>query len=62
MTEQQLANFLGGKLYLVGGAVRDVLAGRKPADRDYVLCGVDVSDVPLDRVVGDFPVFLTEEG
>ena len=27
------------RLYLVGGAVRDMLLGRQPKDRDYVAVG-----------------------
>jgi tRNA nucleotidyltransferase (CCA-adding enzyme) len=61
MTERELAQALGGRLYLVGGAVRDRLRGEAPKDKDYVLTGVNLEDVPLPKIAGkDFPVFLTE--
>jgi len=47
--------------YLVGGAVRDLLLGRAPGDRDYVVVGETVETMlaagfkPVGR---DFPVFL----
>lgn len=50
------------KTYLVGGAVRDQLLGRKrPADRDWVVVGATADDLLAQgfRQVGrDFPVFL----
>lgn len=50
------------KTYLVGGAVRDELLGRKrPADRDWVVVGATADDLLAQgfRQVGrDFPVFL----
>jgi tRNA nucleotidyltransferase/poly(A) polymerase len=52
------------KTYLVGGAVRDLLLGRKPKDKDYVIVGatdVDVQDLinqGFSQVGADFPVFL----
>jgi tRNA nucleotidyltransferase (CCA-adding enzyme) len=52
---------LGMKTYLVGGAVRDRLLGRTPAERDYVVVGATPDGlVALGfRPVGkDFPVFL----
>ena len=61
MTEKELAESLGGKLYLVGGAVRDQLLGLKASDKDYVLTGVSLSDLMMPKVAGkDFPVFLVE--
>ena len=53
------------KTYLVGGAVRDQLLGRKrPADRDWVVVGATADDLLAQgfRQVGrDFPVFLHPE-
>jgi tRNA nucleotidyltransferase (CCA-adding enzyme) len=49
------------KIYLVGGAVRDLLLGRKPNDRDYVLVGYtekEMLDEGYKRVGNSFPVFL----
>lgn len=47
--------------FLVGGAVRDTLLGRKVVDKDWVVVGASVEDM-LDRgyqqVGSDFPVFL----
>ena len=53
-----------GRVYLVGGAVRDILLGREPKDRDYVV--VDGSQENLlslgfKQVGTDFPVFLHPE-
>lgn len=49
------------KIYLVGGAVRDMLLGKPVHDNDYVVVGGTISDM-LDagyiRVGNDFPVFL----
>jgi len=61
MDEQQLDKLitdLGGKLYLVGGAVRDSLMGKEEsADRDYLVTGVEL--LPFSRIAGkDFPVYL----
>jgi len=54
---------LGGALHLVGGAVRDQVMGIEPHDKDYVIVGLDVRDVPFEKIVGtDFPVFLVEVG
>jgi tRNA nucleotidyltransferase (CCA-adding enzyme) len=49
------------KVYLVGGAVRDMLRGREVADRDYVVVGSTVEDMTaqgFEKVGADFPVFL----
>jgi len=59
---QKIAN-AGGRLYLVGGAVRDSLLGFKPKDKDYCLTGLDSKEVlnlfPKAQQVGkDFGVFL----
>ncbi|MFA5720207.1 MAG: hypothetical protein WC939_04015 [Acholeplasmataceae bacterium] len=54
---------LGGVLYLVGGAVRNKLLGIEVKDKDYVVTGVDINDIPFDKVAGvDFPVFLVDVG
>ena len=61
MTEKELMETTGGRLYLVGGAVRDKLMGKPASDRDYVITGVKLEDVKLPKIVGkDFPVFLAE--
>lgn len=52
------------KTYLVGGAVRDILLGMEPKDRDYVIVGATPEEVEdmlasgYQRVGADFPVFL----
>ena len=55
-------NSLGGKAYLVGGSVRDMVLGREPKDSDYCVTGLNESDLPFfDKVIGkDFPVFQIE--
>jgi hypothetical protein len=56
------------KTYLVGGAVRDLLLGGAPTDRDYVLVGATQADLDAllasgHRWVGaDFPVLLAPNG
>lgn len=54
----------GGRAYLVGGAVRDMLLGKEPHDKDYVVCGVTeqqfASAFSPIRVGKSFPVFLIE--
>lgn len=50
--------------YLVGGAVRDLLMGRVPNDKDYVVVGETVESmlaVGFEQVGKDFPVFLHPE-
>lgn len=50
--------------YLVGGAVRDLLMGREPADRDYVVVDAtpqQMLDQGYKAVGKDFPVFLHPE-
>ena len=49
------------KIYLVGGAVRDEILGKKPHDRDYVVVGATVEEMlskGYKQVGKDFPVFL----
>ncbi len=54
-------------IYLVGGAVRDVLLGRTAKDRDYVVVGATAEDLTRLKAEGyrpvgkDFPVFLHPE-
>ncbi len=50
--------------YLVGGAVRDVLLGQDPKDKDYVVVGYtpeDMTNLGFTQVGKDFPVFLHPE-
>lgn len=52
------------RTYLVGGAVRDALLGREPAERDWVVVGArpkDLEAAGYKRVGRDFPVFLHPE-
>ncbi len=52
------------KVFLVGGAVRDVLLGLEPKDKDYVVIGhseQDMLNLGFERVGKDFPVFLHPE-
>lgn len=56
----------GGRLYLVGGATRDILMGCTPKDRDYAVTGVSKNEFldlfPSAKLIGnDFPVFLLEQ-
>ncbi len=53
----------GGEVYLVGGSVRDRLLGKKPNDKDYMLCGISETKFtelfPSAIKVGrNFPVYL----
>jgi tRNA nucleotidyltransferase (CCA-adding enzyme) len=53
------------KVYVVGGAVRDVLLGREPKDIDYVWVGQTAEamlDLGYEQVGADFPVFLDSDG
>ena len=63
--DKALAKFvseqLGGTLWLVGGAVRDLHMNKTPHDKDYVITGVDVQYIPFEHIVGSkFPVFLVK--
>jgi len=52
------------KQFLVGGAVRDMLMGMEPKDRDYVVVGSSPEEmlaVGFEKVGADFPVFLHPE-
>lgn len=49
------------KVYVVGGAVRDMLLSRKPKDTDYVVVGSTPEEMVsfgFKQVGADFPVFL----
>jgi tRNA nucleotidyltransferase (CCA-adding enzyme) len=51
------------KIYLVGGAVRDMLLGEPQSDKDYVAVGYSAEEFAHLRQVGkDFPVFLLQDG
>lgn len=53
-----------GKVYRVGGAVRDAVMGREAADEDYVVVGAtsqEMLDAGFSQVGADFPVFLHPE-
>jgi tRNA nucleotidyltransferase/poly(A) polymerase len=50
--------------FLVGGAVRDILLGIDPKDKDYVVVGhteQDMINLGFEQVGKDFPVFLHPE-
>lgn len=50
--------------YLVGGAVRDMLMGLTPKDRDYVVVGSTPEEMEaagFNKVGADFPVYLHPE-
>ena len=52
------------QVYLCGGAVRDMLMGLEPKDKDYVVVGSSPSDMlaaGFSQVGADFPVFLHPE-
>ena len=52
------------KIYLVGGAVRDMLMGLKPVDKDYVVTGTTPEEMlalGYQQVGANFPVFLHPE-
>lgn len=52
------------KVYMVGGAVRDMLMGMEPKDRDYVVVGsseAEMLKLGFTKVGADFPVFLHPE-
>lgn len=57
--------FLGGRVYIVGGWVRDILRSCSPKDKDYVICQLkeDIfrENFPQATRVGkSFPVYLLE--
>ena len=50
--------------FLVGGAVRDMLMGLEPKDKDYVVVGSSVEEMlaaGFEKVGADFPVLLHPE-
>jgi tRNA nucleotidyltransferase (CCA-adding enzyme) len=52
------------KTFLVGGAVRDMLMGFEPKDKDYVVVGSSPEQMEaagFEKVGADFPVFLHPE-
>jgi len=52
------------KVYLCGGAVRDMLMGKDPKDLDYVVVGSTHEDMiakGFEQVGADFPVYLHPE-
>lgn len=52
------------KIYLVGGAVRDMIMNLEPKDKDYVVVGAEpqeLLDLGFKQVGADFPVFLHPE-
>ena len=59
------ARLANARVFRVGGCVRDALMGKKPKDRDYVLCGMTGTSFgeifPRAQKVGKaFPVYLLE--
>lgn len=65
-TENNFCNYinsLGGKAYLVGGAVRDNLMNQECNDRDYTIAGISPESLEssFKKIAGSkFPVFLVE--
>jgi tRNA nucleotidyltransferase (CCA-adding enzyme) len=56
---------LSKKVYLVGGAVRDIIMGNKPNDFDFVVVGSTPEEMEAEGYVcvgGAFPVFLNDVG
>ena len=52
------------KIYLVGGAVRDILLNKEPHDKDYVVIGStpdEMISLGFKQVGNNFPVFLHPE-
>lgn len=57
----------GGRAFVVGGWPRDVLRGKKPQDKDYLVTGMNVGSFagifPEGKLIGRaFPVFLLPLG
>lgn len=53
------------QVYLVGGAVRDMLLGIEPEDKDYVVVGADhnmMIEHGFKQVGADFPVYICPDG
>ena len=69
MNEKDIALLIqnnGGKLYLVGGAVRDEIMGRPVHDKDFCVTGISEEEFsnifPNAKIIGkDFPVFLIDK-
>lgn len=63
--EIESINKVPGKVYLVGGAVRDLLMDKEPKDYDFLVDNVtekEMVNAGFNKVGADFPVFLDEEG
>lgn len=66
MRESEFADRIrqnGGRVFIVGGWVRDSLLGRTPKDKDYVVCGIRESLFQklfpaIQKVGHSFPVYL----
>lgn len=66
MNEFEIAhkiNEYGGRLYIVGGAIRDEIMGFESQDKDYCVTGISVDEFaslfPSAKIIGkDFPVFM----
>ena len=59
-----MKNLSNVKCYLVGGAVRDILMGRAPQDKDFVVIGANhqwMIDNGFSHVGQSFPVYLHPE-
>lgn len=57
----------GGQAYLTGGAVRDIIRGVSPNDRDYVITGMTETQLmqlfpKAEKVGRGFPVYLIKIG
>ena len=53
-----------GKVYKVGGAVRDKVMGKQSSDEDFVVVGASPEEMlaaGFEQVGADFPVFLHPE-
>lgn len=52
-------------IYMVGGAVRDILMNIEPKDKDYVLVNYNeekLLSLGFKKVASDFPIFLDDNG